>query len=57
MEAGGSKERVGSKDVNAKEASLENAQLSRKEKLRMKKADRGPRRRLSRLRTCGSGSG
>ena len=27
--AGGSKERVGSRDVNAKESSLENAQLSR----------------------------
>lgn len=57
MEEGGSKERAGSKEVNAKEASLENAQLSRKEKLRVKKGDRVPRRRLSRLRTCGSGKG
>ena len=39
--------------MNAKEASLENAQLSRKEKLRVKKGDRGPRRRLSRLRLAG----
>lgn len=56
MEEGGSKERAGSKEVNAKEASLENAQLSRKEKLRVKKGDRVPRR-LSRLRTCRSGKG
>lgn len=41
----GSKERAGSKEVNAKEASLENAQLSRKEGVRVKKGgQRVPRK-------------